>query len=196
MENKTELSILRISEKERKTHFHSSFRKAVNKLVGFVKILAIQNKVKCFLCSVTKNLLCSFFEENIPTNLNIKKRLLISFIKNIQGTQKGRILPSSAPAPTKAKLGWDSIIISVIVNHHPPTPILVIWEYFAVGRLSLACSWHLTCSILVHHFVLDCSQLFHYLVVSTCSLHYNLIHDLFIAFTWLAAKLRPSPNSS
>ena len=110
MENKTELSILRISEKERKTHFHSSFRKAVNKLVGFVKILAIQNKVKCFLCSVTKNLLCSFSEENIPTNLNIKKRLLISFINHIQiffgGTDTDIYgAASSAPAPTTAKLG-------------------------------------------------------------------------------------------
>ena len=57
-----------------------------------------------------------------------------------------RLLPSSAPAPTPAKLGWDSLNVRTELNHppthHPPT------QDSSVGLI--------TCSYLVNYLFITC----------------------------------------
>ena len=77
-----------------------------------------------------------------------------------------RLLPSSAPAPTPAKLGWDSL--NVRTDWNPPTthpPRIVVWStYIAKNDLFMTCTWLVhdlfnICSWLVNDLFMTCSQI-------------------------------------
>ena len=89
------------------------------------------------------------------------------------------ILPNSAPVPTPAKMGWDSLIIKTVGIH--PTYTLPTPTQNSSLNLSV------TCSYFAHNLFVTFSWLVHYLMFVTCSWFANYLfmtcslrfHDLF-----------------
>ena len=125
------------------------------------------------------------------------------------------LLPSSAPAPTPAKLGWDSLNITTEWNHHPPTHPLTTHPQrkarnlsncshcsWLVQNLFMTCSWNVhTCSPLVHDLKLfmlvndlstPCLKLGFDLLTACSLLDHDLfwlVHELSMKCSWLVYDL-------
>ena len=111
-----------------------------------------------------------------------------------------QILPSSAPAPTPAKLGWNSL--NLIWDTHPPPTS---WTRSKVKRfhdfVDFNVNWVgsliMFYSQLDHDLFMPCSWLFHVLFTTcswlnpfkTCSPLYHFIDCLFMTFFMTCSQL-------
>ena len=86
--------------------------------------------------------------------------------------------------------GWDSLIISVIVDH--PPRIVVFGSFRASASSQLVCSLFmisLDLAWLLLELFMTCLQIVHNLFVICSWKVYQLVHDLFMTCSWLVNDL-------